>query len=469
MSNEIQQTGGRGTFGSRLGILLATVGSAVGLGNIWRFPYMLGANGGAAFLLIYIGCILLLGLPVMITEFFIGRHTQKNAAGAFKKLAPGTGWSVIGYNGVLAAFLILGFYYVISGWTLDYAFNSVTTSYAGKTAAEFTAEFKEFSSGIFRPLIWTLLFIAITHLVVVSGVKNGIERASKILMPMLFCILIALCIRSLTLGGAMGGIEFLFRPDFSKISPKVILDAMGQAFFSLSVGMGCLITYSSYFKKDTKLQRTALEVTVFDTFVALLGAVMIFPAFFHFHPELIGQSLGPELVGPELVFVTLPNVFTQLPLSNVWAFVFYVLLAVAALTSTISLHEVATAYIHEEHKVSRKRATLYVSIGAAVLCVFSSLSFGIMRDATVFGLTFFNLLDFVTAKLMLPFGGMLICIFVGNRVNKKILKAELTNEGTAAFYFFNAYYYFIKYLAPVAIGLIFLNELGLMKWLFSLG
>jgi NSS family neurotransmitter:Na+ symporter len=451
----------RSTFGSRIGILLATVGSAVGLGNIWRFPYMLGTNGGAAFLLIYILCILLLGLPVMITEFFIGRHTQRNAAGAFKKLAPGTWWSIIGYNGVLAAFLILGFYYVISGWTLDYAFNAFTTSYAGKTAADFQNEFAAFSSSTFRPILWTMLFICFTHFIVTSGVKNGIERASKILMPMLFLILTVLCVRSLTLEGAGGGIDFLFRPDFSKINSGVVLNAMGQAFFSLSVGMGCLITYSSYFNSKTKLQRTALEVTILDTVVALLGGIMIFPAVFHF-------NIAPT-AGPELVFITLPNVFSQLPLGNIWALIFYILLSVAALTSTISLHEVATAYLHEEFHISRRRATFFVSLGAAVLCVFSSLSFGVMREATVFGLTFFDLLDYVTAKIMLPFGGMLICIFVGNRVDRKILKTELTNKGTTAFYFFHSYHFFIKYIAPIAIGLIFLNELGLMKWILSLG
>jgi NSS family neurotransmitter:Na+ symporter len=451
----------RSTFGSRIGVLLATVGCAVGLGNIWRFPYMLGTNGGAAFLLIYLGCILLLGWPVMITEFFIGRNTKRNAAGAFKKLAPGTGWSVIGYNGVLAAFLILGFYYVISGWTLDYAFNTVTTSYAGKTAADFQNEFVAFSSSVFRPIFWAFVFIGITHFIVTSGVKNGIERASKFLMPVFFLMLVTLCVRSLTLEGAGGGVNFLFRPDFSKINSTVVLNAMGQAFFSLSVGMGCLITYSSYFKQSINLQRTALEVTILDTLIAVLGGVMIFPAVFHFGIE--------PASGPELVFLALPNVFAQLPLGNVWALIFYILLAVAALTSTISLHEVATAYIHEEFHITRKRATFYVSLGAAVLCIFSSLSFGVLKGATLFGLTFFDILDYVTAKIMLPFGGMLICIFVGNRIDRKILKAELTNQGTLAFYFFNGYHFFIKYVAPVAIGLIFLNELGLMKWIMSLG
>lgn len=422
---------------------------------------MLGTNGGAAFLLIYLACILILGWPVMVTEFFIGRNTKSNAAGAFKKLAPGTAWPIIGYNGVLAAFLILGFYYVISGWTLDYAFNAAFTSYAGKTAADFQSEFSAFSSSVFKPILWTFAFICLTHFVVTSGVKNGIERASKILMPLLFIILLTLCVRSLTLEGAGAGINFLFRPDFDKINSTVVLNAMGQAFFSLSVGMGCLITYSSYFKQSINIQRTALEVTILDTTIAVLGGIMIFPAVFHF-------NIAPTS-GPELVFITLPNVFAQLPLGSIWALIFYILLAVAALTSTISLHEVATAYIHEEFHVTRKRATLYVSLGAAVLCIFSSLSFGILKGATFFGLTFFDLLDYVTAKIMLPFGGMLICIFVGNRINRKILKAELTNRGTLTFYFFNGYHFFIKYVAPIAIGLIFLNELGLTKWVMSLG
>lgn len=449
----------RDTFGTRLGIIFATVGSAVGLGNIWRFPYMLGSNGGAAFLLVYLLCALLLGLPVMIAEFYIGRHSKRNAAGAFKVIAPGTKWSVIGYNGVLAAFLILGFYFVIAGWTLEYVFQAVTGSLGEKSAAVFEVEFSNFSSGIFRPILWTLLFMGITHYIITTGVKNGIERSSKLLMPMLFMILIALCIRSLTLPGAMDGIDFLFKPDFGKLSSSVLLSAMGQAFFSLSVGMGCLITYSSYFNNKTNLQRTALEVTLIDTLVAVLAGVMIFPAVFSF-------GIKPT-AGVELVFITLPNVFGQLPFGSLWSCIFFLLLAVAALTSTISLHEVATAYLHEERNMTRKRAALYVSSGVTVLAVLSSLSFGVMKDFTLFGLTFFDLLDYVTAKLMLPLGGMLICIFVGWRIEKKILKAELTNKGTVPFYFFRFYSFLLKYIAPVAIGFIFLNELGFMNFLKS--
>lgn len=446
----------RATFGSKIGVILATVGCAVGLGNIWRFPYMLGENGGAAFLLVYISCILFLGIPVMITEFFIGRYSRKNAAGAFKVMAPGTKWSVIGYNGVTAAFLILGYYAVVSGWTLEYIVQAFSGSLEGKNVTDFADEFTAFSTGVFRPILWTVVFIALTHIIIVSGVKEGIERASKVMMPMLFLILIALCVRSITLPGASEGLTFLFNPDFSKIDSSVVLSAMGQAFFSLSIGMGCLITYASYFGKQTNLQTTALQVTILDTLVAVLAGVMIFPAVFSFGIE--------PTTGPELVFITLPNVFEQLPFGNIWSFVFFVLLALAALTSTISLHEVSTAYVHEEYHVSRKKAAVIVSIGVTILGILSSLSMGLLKSYTLFGLNFFNLLDFVTAKIMLPLGGMMICIFTAKRVDKLLLKEEVTNHGTIRFYFFNTYAFFVKYIAPIGIGLIFLNELGLLKW-----
>lgn len=449
----------RATFGSKLGVIMATVGCAVGLGNIWRFPYMIGQNGGAAFLAIYIICIILLGLPVMLSEFFIGRYTRKNAAGAFKVLAPGTKWSLIGYNGVLASFLILGFYSVVAGWTLEYIMQAVTGSLSDKAPEAFAQDFKLFSTEIFRPILWTVTFIGLTHFIVVSGVKEGIERTSKVMMPILFLILLALCIRSVTLPNASEGLYFLFKPDFSKITSAVVLSAMGQAFFSLSIGMGCLITYSSYFSKDTKMQITALQVTILDTLVAVMAGIMIFPAVFSF-------GIAPT-AGPELVFITLPNVFQQLPMGAIWSLVFFLLLALAALTSTISLHEVATAYVHEEYQITRTKAAWFVSGGVMVLGILSSLSIGIWKKYTLFGLTFFDLLDYLTAKIMLPFGGMLICIYLGNRVDRKILKEELTNKGTVPFYFFNTYAFFMKYIAPIAIGMIFLNELGIIQWLMG--
>lgn len=447
----------RATFGSKIGVLLATVGCAVGLGSVWRFPYMVGANGGGAFLLVFIICTLLFGLPIMWTEFFIGRHSRSNVAGAFKRLAPGSKWPIIGYNGVLAAFLILGFYSVVSGWTLEYIWQAVNGSLEGKTAEEFAQNFKDFSSGIFRPILWTLTFVILTHGVISFGVEKGIERASKVMMPALFLILLVLCIRSVTLDGAVEGLLYLFKADFDKITSSVVLSAMGQTFFGLSIGMGCLITYSSYFSDDTNLQSTALQVTVINTFVALLAGVMIFPAVFSFHIE--------PTAGAELVFITLPNVFNQLPLGNLWSLIFFILLALAALTSTISLHEVVTAYIHEEYKLTRKEAAYVTSIGVSIIAIISSLSLGVWSGFTIGGLTIFDALDYLTAKIMLPLGGMLICIFVGVHIDKKILKEELTNKGSVTFYFFNTYAFVMKYICPIAIGLIFLNELGLMKWL----
>lgn len=453
-------THNRATFGSKLGVLLATAGCAVGLGSIWRFPYMLGVNGGAAFLLIYILLMIFLGIPVMVTEFFIGRHSRSNTVGAFKVMAPGSKWCYIGYNGIWAAFLILGFYAVVSGWTLEYIFQTVDGTLYGGSEIDYTADFRTFSSSIFRPILWTAVFIGITHFIIISGVKGGIERASKIMMPLLFIILIVMCVRSVTLPNAAEGLAFVFKPDFSKLTSSVILSAMGQTFFSLSIGMGCLITYSSYFGKDTNMLATAWQVTAINTLVAILAGIMIFPAVFSF-------GIAPT-AGAELVFITLPNVFSQLPLSALWSFIFYVLLAMAALTSTISLHEVATAYVHEEFSMTRKKAAWFVSGGVLVLGVLSSLSFGILKEYTIGGLIFFDALDYLTAKIMLPLGGMMTCIFVGLRVDKKILKAELTNEGTIPFRLFTAYAFFMKYVAPIAIGLVFLNELGLINKIVAL-
>lgn len=447
----------RVTFGSKIGVILATVGCAVGLGSIWRFPYMVGENGGGAFLLVFLLCTAFLGLPIMITEFFIGRHSRSNAAGAFKKLAPGTQWKWIGYNGVLAAFLILSFYSVVSGWTLEYIWQALSGSLDGKTTEEFTTDFRNFSSGVVRPIVWTVVFVGLTHFIIASGVEKGIERASKVMMPALFFILIALCIRSVTLPGMEEGLAFFLEPDFSKITSSVVLSAMGQTFFSMSIGMGCLITYSSYFGKDTNLQATAFQVIVLNTLVAVLAGIMVFPAVFSFGIE--------PTAGPELVFITLPNIFQQLPLGSLWSLVFFVLLALAALTSTISLHEVATAYIHEEYHLTRNQAAWITSIGVCILGAIASLSFGVLKEYTIGGLIIFDALDYLTAKIMMPLGGMFICIFVGTRIEKRILKEELTNHGTIPFYFFQTYAFVVKYIAPIAIGLIFLNELGAFSFL----
>ena len=407
----------RGNFGSKLGVILASAGSAVGLGNIWRFPYETGNHGGAAFILIYLGCILLLGLPIMIAEFLIGRHSQANTARAYQILAPGTQWRWVGRMGVLAGFLILGYYSVVAGWTLEYIFEAVSNSFAGKTPAEFISSFQSFSSNPWRPALWLTLFLLATHFIIVKGVEKGIEKSSKIMMPTLFIIILILVGCSVTLPGAGKGIEFLLKPDFSKVDGNVFLGAMGQAFFSLSLGMGCLCTYASYFSKNTNLTRTAFSVGIIDTFVAVLAGFIIFPAAF-------SVGIQPD-AGPSLIFITLPNVFQQafsgIPiLAYIFSVMFYVLLALAALTSTISLHEVVTAYLHEEFNFTRGKAARLVTTGCILLGILCSLSLGVTKEFTIFGLGMFDLFDFVTAKLMLPLGGLLISIFTGWYLESRI-------------------------------------------------
>lgn len=450
----------RGNFGSKLGVILASAGSAVGLGNIWRFPYETGNHGGAAFILIYLGCILLLGLPIMIAEFLIGRHSQANTARAYQILAPGTQWRWVGRMGVLAGFLILGYYSVVAGWTLEYIFEAVSNSFAGKTPAEFISSFQSFSSNPWRPALWFTLFLLATHFIIVKGVEKGIEKSSKIMMPTLFIIILILVGCSVTLPGAGKGIEFLLKPDFSKVDGNVFLGAMGQAFFSLSLGMGCLCTYASYFSKNTNLTRTAFSVGIIDTFVAVLAGFIIFPAAF-------SVGIQPD-AGPSLIFITLPNVFQQafsgIPiLAYIFSVMFYVLLALAALTSTISLHEVVTAYLHEEFNFTRGKAARLVTTGCILLGILCSLSLGVTKEFTIFGLGMFDLFDFVTAKLMLPLGGLLISIFTGWYLDKKLVWSEITNNGTLKVPTYKLIIFILKYVAPIAISVIFINELGLLK------
>ena len=450
------QKSNRVNFGSKIGAILAAAGSAVGLGNIWRFPYETGNHGGAAFILVYLACVFVLGLPIMIAEFTVGRHSKASTGKAFSVLAPGTQWKWIGYLGVLAGLLILGYYSVVAGWTLEYVLTSLGNGFAGKGPEDFVAIFQDFSQDPFRPVLWLLIFLLLTHFIVVKGVKDGIEKSSKVMMPMLFILIVVLAGCSLSLPDAGKGLEFLLKPDFSKVNADVFLGAMGQAFFSLSLGMGCLSTYASYFGPDTKMGKTALSVGLIDTFVAILAGLIIFPAAF-------SVGIQPD-AGPSLIFITLPNVFQQafggIPfLAMVFSLMFYVLLALAALTSTISLHEVVTAFLHEKFELTRSRAALMVTGFCVVTGVLSSLSLGVW-DAKFFSLGFFDLLDFVTAKLMLPFSGFLVCLFVGWYLKRTVSYNELTNYGLQKASYLPVYMFIIRYLAPVAIALIFVNELG---------
>lgn len=445
----------RSNFGSKLGIILASAGSAVGLGNVWRFPTEVGANGGAAFILIYIGCVVVLGVPVMLSEFVIGRHTHANTVDAYRQLAPRSGWVFQGYLGVFTAWFILCYYSVVAGWTLKY----LVTAVCGQVTriSDSGVWFAQFTQSAWEPLLFTAFVLLLTHVIIVRGVQNGIERCSKVMMPMLLIIIAMLAVYSLFMPGAREGLSFLLRPDFSKINSHTILSAMGQAFFSLSLAMGCLCTYASYFRDDVSLPKTAASVVTIDTLVAILSGFIIFPAVFS-----IGTA--PD-AGPGLVFITLPSVFQMafegMPvLGYLFAVLFYLLLILAALTSTMSLHESVTAFLHERG-MSRRAAARVVTGVCLALGTCCSLSFGVLKDVHLLpGMGFFDFFDYVSAKIFLPVGGIIISLFCGWKLDRKMVKAEITNNGSLKAPLFKVYIFLLKWIAPIAIGLIFLNELG---------
>ena len=442
----------RGSFSGKFAVIAATAGSAVGLGNIWRFPYITGQNGGGAFLLVYLICVVLMGIPVMTSEFVIGRAAQRNAYGSFKRLEPkGQKWHLVGILGILAAFLILAFYTTVAGWTLEYFFQSVT----GKlfdSSGHYEEMFNTFSTSVFRPILWFLIFMGLTGFVIISGVENGIEKYSKILMPVLFVLLIVLVVRSLTLPGANEGLKFLFKPDLSKINGSVFLQAIGQAFFSLSIGMGTLITYGSYIRKDDNLSSSAALITLTDTLIAIIAGVAIFPAVF-----ALG---GSPTSGSGLVFIVLPGVFEKMTLGIVFAALFFLLLSIAALTSTISIMEVVVAYLVEELGMTRTKSTILAMTSATVIGLLSVLSFGPLSGITVGEQNIFGMLDYVTSNIMLPIGGLFIVIFVGWILKPSVRIRELTNNGSLKSKFYPLYIYLIRFVAPVAIALVFLYSLG---------
>lgn len=448
----------RAKFGSKLGIILATAGSAVGPGNVWRFPYMAGENGGAVFIIMYLGCVLLLGIPCMVSEFIIGRHGQSNTARAYGKLAGKSLWRFVGYMGVLTGFLITGYYAVVSGWCLQYIYASLLGRLQGDT--QYIKDyFVAFEQDPVKPIFWMVMFLFVTHFVISHGVRDGIERASKALMPTLFILLLFIVGASCTLPGAEAGIAFLFKPDLAKLNADVFFSALGQAFYSLSIAMGCVCTYASYFSRHTDLPRSAIQIGIIDSMVAILAGLMIFPAAF-------SVGVNPDS-GPSLIFITLPNVFHQafaaMPaVGYVVSLLFYGLLALAALTSLISLHEVSTAFFHEEFHISRRQAALFVTMACSVIGVFCSLSLGRFDGLQLFGMPLFELFDFVTGQIFLPVGGFLTCLFVGWFVPHKIVRDEYTNNGTLRTRFFHLYLFCVKYVCPVCIVIIFLNQFGLI-------
>lgn len=445
----------RGSFNSKLGIILASAGSAVGLGNIWRFPTEVGNNGGAAFILVYLACVFLLAMPVMVSEFLIGRAAQTNTVEAYRRLHTGRRWAANGYMGVLGGFMVLSFYSVVAGWTLKYAFDSI----AGHISwdADHASAFTSFVSSPWQPLACVAIFLLVTHLVVVRGIQGGIERYSKLMMPLLLAIIIVLACCSLTMPGAADGLRFLFSPDFGKVNASVVLSAMGQAFFSLSVGLGCLVTYASYFDKDTRLVWSAFNVCAIDTLVAVMSGIIIFPAVF----SVAGAQAD---AGPGLVFITLPHIFDSalsgMPvLCYAFSSLFYLLLLLAALTSSISMHEICTAFVSENHDMPRRKAAAIVTAVCLTLGAACSLSFGPWSGLKCMGMGIFDWFDFLTAKFIMPLGGLFISIFAGWRMKRSLVEEELTNGGTLRVRCLGVLTVLIRWVAPAGVCLIFLNEL----------
>lgn len=445
----------RDSFGNHFGVLVALAGSAVGLGNLWRFPYLVGTNGGASFILLYLFFVFLICLPLMFTEFVIGRRSQNNVFGAFRTLTHGKKpfWSKIGAISVLCAFVILSFYCVVGGWTINYLVKSVQMQFA--EGVDFQQMFEHSSTSTTIPLIYTLVFLFLTALIVIMGVKNGIEKYSKIMMPLLFLMVIVIAIRSLTLPGASEGVRFLFYPDFSKITGDTVLAAMGQAFFSLSIGCGTIITYASYVKKEENIISSSAATAIMDLVFAILAGVAIMPAVFAF-------GLSPS-EGPGLLFVIIPQIFSQIPFGAVLAILFFIVLFFAALTSSISLLEVVVAFLSEEFKLKRNLATIIASLSVTIVAALCSLSLGLLNDWTIGNLPLFDFLDKLSADFLLPIGGLLFVIFAGWKMSDEEYFDELSNGNTLKQkrWFLYAIRFIVKYIAPIVILIILIS--GLLK------
>lgn len=449
MANRTDKHTSRPLFSTRFGVIAATVGSAVGLGNIWRFPYEAGSNGGGTFLITNILCVLLIGIPVVCAEFMIGRAGRKDICGSMQALAPKNSgaWKAVGFLGVLCALLIIAFYAVVSGWTLEYLFQSATGKIGEIAGANRHAAFEGFTSG-WRCVFWTVVIVLLTGGIVYRGVEKGIEKASNLMMPLLFVLLVAMVVNSLLMPGAADGLRFLFYPDFSKLGASTFLSALGQAFFSLSVGLGTLTVYGSYFPSDTRIIKSASIMASLDTMVAVMAGVIIFPAVFSFGME--------PAAGPKLIFEVLPDIFSRMTGGTLWSIAFFLLLLMASLTSIISLSEVGIAFCIDHWKWGRKKAVLTVTLYSLVAGILCALSFGPLADMKIFGMTLFDLLDFVTSNFLMPIGGMLISVFAGWIINRQTVRKELSPAPRLAV---SAIIFLLRYICPVAIFLVMANNL----------
>ncbi len=443
----------RESFASGLGVLAAMAGSAVGLGNLWRFPYLVGTNGGAAFIIIYLAFVLLLALPIMYSEFIVGRRSQANVFSAYKVLAPGTKWCTVGLVYVLASLFIISFYCVVGGWTIDYLWKAITFQFNTTDTAVLDGMFAQTVTSSTEPLVFMLIFLVATALIVMAGIKDGIERYTKVMMPLLFVIVVIVAIRSITLPGAGAGLEFLFKPDFSKVTANTFIDALGQAFFSLSIGCGTIMTYGSYVNRKENIVSLSAETAMTDTLFAIIAGLAIMPAVFAF-------GISPA-EGPGLVFVTLPYIFAQIPFGAFLAILFFFMLFIAAITSSISQLEVIVSYLKEEFNMSRKLAIFLSTAVIVVFGVLCSLSQGVLADVKIFGFNFFDFFDKTSSNILLPLGGFFAVIFVGWKMKRPDVDDEITSGGIHKFkgYFLSFVYYSIKYLAPVVVAVVLVSGL----------
>ena len=448
----------RENFGSRMAVIMAFAGSAIGLGNIWRFPYLVGQDGGAAFVIIYFVATLLISLPIFFAESVVGRRTGKNCRGAFIELGKGTGWPYLGFLMVFTPLWIVSYYSVVGGWSLEYLVQALRLDFIHTSPEAMSGSFERFISRTWAPLGFHLAFLGITVAIVALGVKSGIEKFSKICLPVLFALVVLIAVYSLTLPGAQKGVAYLFKPDFSKLTLRACLDALGQSFFSLSLGMGIIITYSSYVSKKENLMVSGMGTAVSDVLFALLAGVAIMPAVF-------AAGIEPGS-GPGLIFDTIPYIFAEMGLKMPWvssiaAILFFVTILFAALTSSVSLIEVGVAYLTEERGFKRGWACVLLFVVTGALGVLCSLSFGPLAKVKLFGMSIFDLFDTFASNVLLTVGGLLVVLFVGWKLTRADVFDELTNGGTKPrnVRLFKYFWFLIRFVAPVGVAVLILSTL----------
>lgn len=446
-------------WSSKYGFILAAAGSAIGLGAIWKFPYIAGINGGGAFFLVFVIFTLFIGLPLLIGEFVIGRSTQKNAVDSYKEIAPGSSWHLLGRLGMVTAFLLLSFYSVVGGWILIYIWKTITGELSGLDGAGYETMLNQTMSNPYLAVGFHLLFMVMVIAVVAKGVQSGIEKASVIMMPALFILFLVVVIRSLTLDGAMEGVQFLLVPDFASLTSEGILFALGQSFFALSLGISVMVTYSSYLSKKENLLQSAGAIVIMNFVVALLAGLAIFPAVFSF-----GLN---EAEGPALIFAVLPTVFNQMPFGMVFLLMFLILFLFAALTSAFSMLEIIVASQTRGDVTKRKKAAWTIGLLIFIVGVPSALSFGIWSDVQIFGLGIFDAVDYLVSNILLPIGALLIAVFIPLRMSREKLVAEFTTGNNSGKKLFAAWLLFIKYVVPLAIIVVFLHAIGVFDWIFG--